>query len=59
MNQTELKKLVGQKSVDWIKDGMKEDPQLIIDRLGLLIHGNVTHALNAYRTDKISSTPPK
>ena len=22
MNQTELKKLVGQKSVDWIKDGM-------------------------------------
>ena len=45
--------------LDWIKDGMKEDPQLIIDRLGLLIHGNVTHALNAYRTDKISSTPPK
>lgn len=45
--------------LDWIKDGMKENPQLIIDRLGLLIHGNVTHALNAYRTDKISSTPPK
>ena len=45
--------------LDWIKDGMKEDLQLIIDRLGLLIHGNVTHALNAYRTDKISSTPPK
>lgn len=37
----------------------EEDPQLIIDRLGLLVHGNVTHALNAYRTDKISSTPPK
>lgn len=38
--------------LEWIKDDMKEDPQRIIDRLGLLMHGNITKALEAYRTDK-------
>lgn len=48
--------------VEWscVEDARKAlEAQLIIDRLGLLVHGNVTHALNAYCTDKISSTPPK
>ncbi len=35
--------------LDWIRAGMKEDPQQIIDRLSVLIHGDVTRALNKYR----------
>mgnify|MGYP001062497760 FL=1 len=38
--------------LDWIKGGMREDPQKIIDRLAMLIHGEVTRALGNYRTDK-------
>ncbi|MEG0924059.1 MAG: TetR/AcrR family transcriptional regulator C-terminal domain-containing protein [Anaerovoracaceae bacterium] len=38
--------------LDWIKDGMKEDPKVLTDRLVLLVHGNVTEALENYRTDK-------
>lgn len=42
--------------LDWIKDGMKKDPQLIIDRLGILTHGDFTRALNKYRIDKTYQT---
>lgn len=38
--------------LDWIKDGMKKDPQQIIDRLSILIEGDITRALNKYRTDQ-------
>lgn len=38
--------------LDWIKNDMKEDPQKIIDKLSLLMHGNFLRALEAYRTDK-------
>lgn len=38
--------------LDWIKNDMKEDPQTIIDRLGTLVHGNISSALNNYRTDR-------
>lgn len=38
--------------LSWIENGMKEDPQMIIDRLALLVHGNISSALNNYRTDK-------
>jgi probable dihydroxyacetone kinase regulator len=41
--------------LDWIRGDMKEDPQKIIDRLGSLMHGNILRALEACRTDKISS----
>lgn len=44
--------------LDWIKNGMKEDPQRIIDRLSTLIHGDVTRALNKYRTDQTHQTEP-
>ncbi|MDD3920831.1 MAG: TetR/AcrR family transcriptional regulator [Eubacteriales bacterium] len=37
--------------LDWIKGGMKADPQQIIDRLSTLIHGDVTRALEKYRTN--------
>ncbi|WP_303861016.1 TetR/AcrR family transcriptional regulator [Alkalibaculum bacchi] len=38
--------------LEWIRDGMTGDPQLIIDRLSLLMQGNLTSALNACRTDR-------
>lgn len=41
--------------LNWIKNGMKDDPKQIIDKLSMLIHGNITRALNNYRTDKTTS----
>ena len=38
--------------LDWIKRDMKDDPQLIVDRLELVIHGSVRAALERLRTDK-------
>lgn len=38
--------------LDWIKAGMKDDPQLLTDRLAVLMHGSITSALNRFRTDK-------
>ena len=38
--------------LDWIRRGMKDDPQQIIDRLSVLIHGDITRALQKYRTDR-------
>ncbi|MFA9462966.1 MAG: TetR/AcrR family transcriptional regulator [Velocimicrobium sp.] len=34
--------------LDWIETGMKEEPSFIIDRLNILIHGDVTKALTKY-----------
>ena len=39
--------------LDWIKEDMKENPQHIVDRLSLLIEGDVAKALEKYRMDKI------
>ena len=38
--------------LDWIRNGMKKDPQQIMDRLSILIEGDITRALNKYRIDK-------
>lgn len=38
--------------LDWIKNGMKDEPQEIIEKLDVLIHGNITRALESCRTDK-------
>ena len=38
--------------LDWIKNGKKEDPQSIIDRLSILLHGNIAAALDRYRADR-------
>ena len=43
--------------LDWIKDGMKEDPQQIIDRLSTLIEGDITRALNKYCMNVPHQTP--
>ena len=38
--------------LDWIKNDMKADPAVIVDRLAAVIHGNVTAALERLRIDK-------
>lgn len=38
--------------LEWIKRGMKDEPQKIIDRLSVLIHGDISRALEKYRTDR-------
>ena len=38
--------------LDWIKNDMKGDPQLLVDRLELVIHGSVRTALERLRIDK-------
>lgn len=42
--------------LDWIKNGMKADPAQIIERLDILIHGDIKKALNKFRTDKTYQT---
>ncbi|SHK43837.1 transcriptional regulator, TetR family [Clostridium cavendishii DSM 21758] len=42
--------------LDWIKNDMKDDPQIIIDHLSTLIKGDIKRALNKYRIDKIQQT---
>lgn len=43
--------------LDWIKNGMREDPEKIIERLGVLIRGDITRALNKYSPDKTHQNP--
>lgn len=38
--------------LNWIRNDMKEEPKQIVDRLSVLIHGNITRTLNNVRTDK-------
>jgi len=38
--------------LDWIKNDMKEDPEVVIRRLAPLVHGSVVSALAYYRTDR-------
>lgn len=42
--------------LDWIKNGMRKDPQQIIDQLSILIDGDITKALDKYRIDKTHQT---
>ena len=45
--------------LDWIRGDMKEDPEKIVDRLGTVLHGNITGALEACSTDKTLSNSKK
>lgn len=38
--------------LNWIRNDMKEEPKQIVDRLSVLINGNITRTLNNVRTDK-------
>ncbi len=42
--------------LDWIKKDMREDPQLIIDQVSALIHGDVSRALNRYQSNRSNQT---
>lgn len=37
--------------LDWIRQGMKEDPVKIINRLGVLVQGDIARALDKYSMD--------
>ena len=37
--------------LEWIENGMKQDPHVIEDKMGLVMHDNITRALEAFRTD--------
>lgn len=39
--------------LNWIADGMREDPRYIVDRVSALIQGDIAHALNSFRKDKV------
>lgn len=45
--------------LNWIKNGMKDDPQQIVDHLSILIHGDITRALNNFHTDRRISNAEK
>lgn len=38
--------------LDWIRGGMKANPQEIVDGISVIVHGNIKHALEGYRKDK-------
>lgn len=44
--------------LDWIRGGMKGEPQVLIDRLSVLIRGDVEKALNHYRADQMKQRGP-
>ena len=44
--------------LDWIRGGMKGEPQVLIDRLSVLIRGDVEKALNHYRADQMNQCGP-
>ena len=37
--------------LDWIEEDMKEDPKIIIDKLNILVHGNIIEALEQFNKD--------
>ena len=45
--------------LDWIKSDMKRDPQAIVSRLELAIHGSIRAALERLRADKDPSKRPE
>ena len=38
--------------LDWVRDGMQEDPKRIVERISLLIEGDIVRALEKMRTDR-------
>lgn len=38
--------------LEWIRGGMKGDPKCIVEQLSVLIHGDITRALENFRMDK-------
>ena len=38
--------------LEWIRGGMKQDPEQIVGRLAVLIHGDIARALEKFQTGK-------
>ena len=38
--------------LDWVRDGMQEDPKRIVERISLLIEGDIVRALEKMRIDR-------
>ena len=45
--------------LDWVRDGMKVEPEAIVDRLALVLQGSIASALERFRLDKTLSKAPK
>lgn len=45
--------------LNWIKNDMKEEPRQIINKLTILIQGDITRAIDNFRTDKTRSSETK
>ena len=45
--------------LEWVKNGMKEDPKRIVSNLERMISGNISLSLERFRTDGISSNQCK
>ena len=41
--------------LDWIRDDMRADPEELVNRLAMVIHGDITKALERFRTDRPDS----
>ena len=41
--------------LDWIRDDMRADPEELVNRLAMVIHGGITQALERFRTDRPDS----
>ena len=41
--------------LDWIKDDTRAEPELLVNKLALVIHGSISAALERFRTDKPSA----
>ena len=41
--------------LDWIRDDMRADPEELMNRLAMVIHGGMTQALERFRTDRPDS----
>lgn len=39
-------------TLEWIGNGMKEEPQKMVERLSILIHGDIIKALKRFRVDR-------
>ena len=45
--------------LDWVRDGMKVEPETIVDRLALVLQGDIAAALGRFRLDKTLSKTPE
>ena len=45
--------------LDWVRDGMKIEPETIVDRLALVLQGDIAAALGRFRLDKTLSKAPE